>query len=272
MRGGGSRSSDTCSQSGCKGLGTPATEHASESVSNLKDATPAADTAGMELRHETVRVRLAIGRSAVLPAIVLGSIFGLVAARAGLPVAVACAVGAVGGPFSLLVHELGHVRAARRCAGVRSIVISLGWFGAATRLEGRYASAGEQARVAIAGPTASFTLAVSILLSMQALPLPLEGREIAIMLALFNVGVGVLNLIPASPLDGYKLIVALLWSRLGSEAAARRLLRRIGLALAAVEIPGAVLLTAEKPALGLFVILVAAAHFGQKRLLAHIHR
>jgi Zn-dependent protease len=226
----------------------------------------------MEVRDTTPKVRLVVGRSAVVPVTLLGLIFGLVAARAGLPPAVAFAVGALGGPLSLVVHELGHVRAARPCAGVRSVVISLGWFGAATRFEGRYASAGEQARVAIAGPTASFTLAVSILLSMRALPLPLEGREIAIMLALFNVGVGLLNLIPASPLDGYKLIVALFWSRLGSEAAARRLLRRVGLAILAVEIPGAVFLAAERPEIGLFVILVAAAHFGQKRLLARIHR
>jgi Zn-dependent protease len=226
----------------------------------------------MEVRDKTARVRLVIGRSAAGPAILLGLIFGVVAARSGLPIAAAFAVGAVGGPLSLIVHELGHVRAARRCTGVHSIVISLGWFGAATRLEGRYASAGEQARVAIAGPTASFTLAVSILLSMQIPPLPLAAREIAIMLALFNVAVGVLNLIPASPLDGYKLIVALFWSKLGSEAAARRLLGRVGLVLAAVEIPGVIVLTTQKPAVGLFVITIAAAHFAQKRLLAHIHR
>jgi Zn-dependent protease len=238
----------------------------------LKGKAPAADLRNMEARDKPVRVRLAIGRSAAAPAIVLGLIFGVVAARAGLPAAVACAVGAVGGPLSLIVHELGHVRAARRCASVRPVVISLGWFGAATRLEGRYTRAGEQARVAIAGPTASFTLAVSILLSMQALPLSVGGRELAIMLALFNVAVGVLNLIPASPLDGYKLIVALFWSMLGSEAAARRVLRRIGLTLAAVEIPGVVFLATEKPAVGLFVLAIAAAHFGQKRLLAHIHR
>jgi Zn-dependent protease len=102
--------------------------------------------------------------------------------------------------------------------------------------------------------------------------MPLAGREIAIMLALFNVAVGALNLIPASPLDGYKLIVALFWSMLGSEAAAKRLLRRVGLALVAVEIPGTVLLTAEKPVMGLLVITLAVGHFGQKRLLPQIHR
>lgn len=238
----------------------------------LKAAARAADTPNVEARDRTSRLQLVIGRSAVMPTIVLGLIFGVIAARAGIPIVAACAVGAIGGPFSLIVHELGHVRAARRCTSVRPVVISLGWFGAATRLEGHYASAGEQARVAIAGPTASFTLAVSILVSMRALPMPLVEREIAIMLALYNVAVGVLNLIPVSPLDGYKLLVALFWSMFGSEEAARRLIRRIGLALAVLEIPGAVFLTSEKPVLGLFVITLAAAHFGQKRLLAHIHR
>ena len=91
------------------------------------------------------------------------------------------------------------------------------------------------------------------------------------MLALFNVAVGVVNLVPVSPLDGYKLSLAFFWSRLGSEAAARRLLRRVAFALAAVEVPGAVVLAVEKPALGMIVILLAAGHFGQKRLLARIH-
>jgi Zn-dependent protease len=226
----------------------------------------------MEARRKPPRVRLTLGRDALGPTIVLGALFGVVAAYAGLSPAVACAVGALCGPLSLVVHELGHVQAARKCTGVHPVAVSLRWFGAATRLEGRYADAGEQARVAIAGPTASFTLAVSILMWLQVLPMPLAGREIAIMLALFNVAVGALNLIPASPLDGYKLIVALFWSILGSEAAAKRLLRRVGLALVAVEIPGTVLLTAEKPVMGLLVITLAVGHFGQKRLLPQIHR
>jgi Zn-dependent protease len=227
---------------------------------------------GMKALASTTRLRLALGREAAGPAIVLGLLFGLVAERTGVPSAAAFAVGAFGGPFSLFVHELGHVRAAHKCKSVRPVAVTLGWFGAATRLEGRYASAGEQARVAIAGPTASFTFGASMLLWLQVVPMPLSAKEITIMLALFNVAVGAMNLIPVSPLDGYKLVVAVFWSMLGSEAAARRLLRRVALALAAVEVPGAVLLTAEKPAIGLFVITIAAAHFGQRRLLAHIHR
>jgi Zn-dependent protease len=226
----------------------------------------------MRVSRNPAPLRLTIGRGAVGPTLVLGLLFGVVTAHAGLPSAVACAVGAVGGPLSLIVHELGHVRAARKCSSLRPVAVSLGWLGAATRLEGRYASAGEQARVAIAGPTASFTLAASILLWLQVLPMPLGLKEIAVMLAFFNVGVATLNLIPASPLDGYKLIVAFLWSRLGSEAAARPLLRRLALTLAAVEIPGAAILTAEKPLLGMLVVMLAVGHLGQKRLLAPIHR
>jgi Zn-dependent protease len=258
---------------------TRANEHPFRIVSSDRAATPslkrvpfAADAAGVEALCKPPGVRLALGRGAVGPTLVLGLLFGVVAARTGVSPAVAFAVGAFGGPFSLIVHELGHVRAAKRCTSVHRAAVSLGWFGAATRLEGRYASAGEQARVAIAGPTASFTFAASIMLWLQVLPMPLGAKEIAVMFAFFNVGVGGMNLIPVSPLDGYKLVVALFWSMLGSEAAARQLLRRVGLGLAAVEVPGTVFLTAEKPAMGLFVIMLAAGHFGQKRLLAHIHR
>jgi Zn-dependent protease len=225
----------------------------------------------MDIARIPAPVRLAIGRGAAGPVLVLGGLFALVAARAGLPIAVAAAVGAVGGPLSLIVHELGHARAARKCSGVRPVAVSLNWLGAALRLEGRYATAGEQARVAIAGPTASFALAAAVLFWLRALPMPLALKEIAAMLALFNVGVGAMNLIPASPLDGYKLVVAFFWSRLCTDAAARRLLRRLAVGLAAVEIPGAGILTVEKPALGMVVIMLAAGHFGQKRLLAHIH-
>jgi Zn-dependent protease len=222
--------------------------------------------------HGRTPVRLAVGRGAFGPALVLAALFALVAAHAGYPVAPAVAVGALGGVASLIVHELGHVRAARRCSEARPVAISVGWLGAATRLEGRYSTGGERLRVAVDGPIASFTLAVSLLAWADAVPGPLELRELAMMLALFNVAVGLLNLIPFAPLDGYNALVGVLWCLLGSEAAARRTLRRVGFLLATVEVPGAVALTVERPALGATVLAVAAACYGQKRLAARAAR
>jgi Zn-dependent protease len=230
----------------------------------------AADERGMEVlpTPTPAPVRLSIGRGAFGPVLLLGALFAWVGVRTGVPVAAAAALGAVGGTASLLVHELGHVHAARKPAGVRPVSVSLTWLGAATRLEGQYASGGEQARVAIAGPTASFAAAILLTLSLYLLPISLGLKALVLLLAFFNAAIGVLNLIPASPLDGYKLIVGLIWSRLGSEAAARRLVRRLAITVAALEVPGAAFLTVEKPLLGTAVIALAAAHFGHKLLAA----
>ncbi len=239
-----------------------------EVAGTVKGVSGAADVRGMELLPKPAPVRLSIGRGAFGPVLLLGALFAWVGARGGFPVATAAVLGAVGGTASLLVHELGHVRAARKPAGVRPVGVSLTWLGAATRLEGEYASGGEQARVAIAGPTASFAVALLLTLSLYVLPISLGLKALVLLLAFFNVAIGVLNLIPASPLDGYKLIVGLLWSRLGSEAAARRLVRRVALTVTALEVPGAAVLTVEKPLLGVAVIALTAGHFGQKVLAA----
>src|SRR6187200_1572184 len=93
-----------------------------------------------------------IGRGGFAPIALLAALFGLYGIRTGIPVTLAACLGALGGTASLLVHELGHVQAARRLPGIRTASVSLIWFGAATRLEGTYATGRDQAKVAIAGP------------------------------------------------------------------------------------------------------------------------
>ncbi len=126
-----------------------------------------------------------IGPGGLAPVVVLAGIFGAFGAWVGVPVAMAALVGGIGGTASLLVHELGHVRAARRSAGIRSAAVSLIWLGAATRLEGRYESGREQARVAIAGPRASFALAAALLAAVF-LPMPFAVKELVLVLVLLT--------------------------------------------------------------------------------------
>ena len=196
---------------------------------------------------------------------VLSGLFAAFAPAIGLPVGLAALLGAVGGTGSLLVHELGHVRAARRVDGIHSAAISLIWLGAATRFEGGYASGREQARVALGGPKASLTFALA-LAACCLTPAPFAVKEMLLAVALFNVLLGLVNLVPAYPLDGYKLVVGLLWSATGSEGKARRVVRRIAIGWAALEVPATMILLAEKPALGVLVIAVAACWLLQKRL------
>jgi Zn-dependent protease len=208
-------------------------------------------------------IPVTIGPGGLAPIFALGTLFAVISVQGGLPVATAIILGAVGGTASLIAHELGHVRAAQKLANLRPTGVSLIWLGAATRLEGAYGNGRDLARVAIAGPKVSFGVALS-LIPVLFLPIPVGLKDIVITLAALNVAIGVLSLIPASPLDGYKLIVGLLWSVLGSDAAARRLIRRLTSTWVAVEIVGSGVLLWEKPLLGTMVIAIGASLFGQK--------
>jgi Zn-dependent protease len=208
-------------------------------------------------------VPVTVGQGGLAPIFGLGLLFAAIGARGGLPIATATILGAIGGTASLIAHELGHARAARKLVGLRPTGISLIWLGAATRLEGKYASGRDQARVAIAGPRVSFGVALA-LIPVLFLPISPGLRDILITLAALNVAIAVLSLIPASPLDGYKLIVGLLWAALGSEARARRLIRRVAMSWVVVEVAGTAVLLWEKPLLGTMVAAIGASLFGQK--------
>jgi len=212
-----------------------------------------------------------IGRSALAPILFMSVMFTILGVKVGLPLVPSAIFGGVGGVVSLLFHELGHVRAATHVPSVRPTSVSLIWAGAATSLEGRYRSGGDQVRVAIAGPQASFAFAFS-LIAVCFLPAPLEVKEPLLLLALFNIALGVLNLFPAYPLDGYKVATGLLWSLTGSEGKARKILRRVGIGWAVVELPAALLLLVERPLLGSLVLGAALTLVAQKRLMPRLTR
>jgi Zn-dependent protease len=225
----------------------------------------------LELRtsNET-QIPISIGRGGYLPALLLGGIFAAAAGRLGVPVATAAVVGALGGAASLLFHEFGHVRAADDVAGIGGGAISLIWLGAATRFEGAYASGRAQARVAAGGPTASFFLAVCLACASQ-LTTSAHNSRLLLMLALFNGLLAVMNLVPVRPLDGHKLLTALLWAATGSQQEGSRILRRAGACWLALEVPAGLLLVTARPQIGLPVVLLGGSFFVQKRL-ARRHR
>jgi Zn-dependent protease len=180
--------------------------------------------------------------------------------------ATAALLGGVGGVLSLIVHELGHVSVARRLSGVRPAKITVISLGAATHLKGSYRSGRDQARMALGGPEASLAFALALSVPLL-LPAPVWLKLGALGLALLNVLIAILSLLPVHPLDGHKLIVGLVWWAVGSEDRARRIIRRVGMSLLAVDFAAVVLLLAEKPLLGTTVGALAAVAFAQKRLL-----
>jgi Zn-dependent protease len=133
---------------------------------------------------------------------------------------------------SVLVHELAHAAVAI-AHGLRVRGITLLLFGGVAHMEEEPPTARAEALVAAAGPLASFTIAATLWAARAA---GLVGAgvpgAIADYLMAINVAVGAFNLIPGFPLDGGRLLRALLWRWHGSLSRATYLAGRAGVACA----------------------------------------
>jgi Zn-dependent protease len=127
---------------------------------------------------------------------------------------------------SILLHELGHSWVARR-EGIEVDSITLWLFGGVSRLKGRFTSPGAEFRVAIAGPLVSIVLGVLFVLIAAARP-PSYIGGVAAWLGYINLILAVFNLLPASPLDGGRVLHAALWRAKGDFAWATRVASEIG--------------------------------------------
>jgi Zn-dependent protease len=119
---------------------------------------------------------------------------------------------------SLLSHEMGHALVARRL-GVGVEGITLWIFGGVARLGGDAATAGAEARIAIAGPVVSLVLAAAfglITFVIDGTGGPALAVAGALWLAFSNGMLLLFNLIPAYPLDGGRILRAWLWGRRGN--------------------------------------------------------
>ena len=134
---------------------------------------------------------------------------------------------------SLLAHELAHAAVARRQGhSVRGIVLWL--FGGMAQIEGDSPDAGSEFRMAAVGPLTSFVVAGVAAAGAWALSwlgvVPLVAASLA-WLAGINVLLGAFNLLPAYPLDGGRVLRAILWRRSGDRQRATLGAARTGRAL-----------------------------------------
>jgi Zn-dependent protease/predicted transcriptional regulator len=138
--------------------------------------------------------------------------------------------GMIGLFFSLVCHELSHSVVARRY-GLPIKGITLFIFGGVAEMEEEPASAKTEFLMAIAGPIASFALAVGfygLALAGRAQGLPEALTGVAEYLALINGILALFNLLPAFPLDGGRVFRAALWHWKGDLRWATRLASRVG--------------------------------------------
>jgi Zn-dependent protease/CBS domain-containing protein len=123
---------------------------------------------------------------------------------------IACAVGVF---FSIVFHEFSHSLVARRF-GIPIKGITLFIFGGVAEMEREPPSPKSEFLMAIAGPLASFLLAF-IFSRLEAMAVagawstPVIG--VFDTLAYINMVVAVFNLVPAFPLDGGRMLRAVLW-------------------------------------------------------------
>jgi Zn-dependent protease/CBS domain-containing protein len=111
----------------------------------------------------------------------------------------------------VLLHELGHsVVAMRYQIPVRSITLFI--FGGVSQIEGESHSASAEFWIAIAGPVVSGALAVAFALLRPALAAVGPLLALTTYLAYINGALAVFNLIPGFPLDGGRVLRAVLWS------------------------------------------------------------
>jgi Zn-dependent protease len=127
---------------------------------------------------------------------------------------------------AVLLHELAHSFMAKaRGLGVRSITLFI--FGGVSNLAGEAKKPSTEFLVAIVGPLTSFALAgLSVLVERAAID-P-RVTVVASYLVFVNTMLGLFNLVPGFPLDGGRVLRAILWTASGSMRRATELAAAVG--------------------------------------------
>lgn len=128
---------------------------------------------------------------------------------------------------SVLAHELAHAWVAlRNSIPVRSITLFI--FGGVAQIEQEPHTAGAEFRIAIAGPIMSLALA-GLFFVLYQVDQPVDYLAApSIYLARINLILGLFNMIPGFPLDGGRVLRAIVWRFTGSLRRATRIAATVG--------------------------------------------
>ena len=141
---------------------------------------------------------------------------------------------------SVLIHELAHSFVAKS-RGLKVTSITLFIFGGVSNISQEARSAGEEFIVAIVGPLSSLAMAAVFWgLDRTALASSPQGDGILSYLVYINVTLAVFNLIPGFPLDGGRVLRAILWGATNNMRRATSIAAGIGRAVGFLFVLGGI--------------------------------
>lgn len=135
--------------------------------------------------------------------------------------------------LTTLAHELAHALEARH-RGIEVAGITLFLFGGVTEMHAHGQSARDELAIAVVGPYVSLVCGAALgavaYLAPDLLPASIATpvAEVAGLLGWWNVLIAAFNLVPGAPLDGGRVLRALLWMLLGDRLRALRASVRAG--------------------------------------------
>src|SRR6476661_2723414 len=172
---------------------------------------------------------------------------------------------------AIVLHELGHAIVARR-NGIEITSINLWMFGGMANLRSDPGTPGAEFRVAAAGPFVTLVIVVATFiagfaifgssqfqdaLSLQTRANPAGGAVVLGWFGYVNAFVLVVNLLPALPLDGGRILRALVWWRTGDRNRATRAAARMGRGFAALVAALGLYIVVRGSLLGLWFVAIA---------------
>jgi Zn-dependent protease len=148
---------------------------------------------------------------------------------------------------SAAAHDLGHAVMSRR-RGVPVDGVAVSFFGGSSPFDRSADDPRDEVMIAAAGPlvsliAGSFLCAGSLALGAIGGPALTAVGVFGLMLGGLNFVLGLLNLLPAYPLDGGRLFRALIWARTGDQRRGTRLVARSGALLGLLLLAAGVLVT-----------------------------
>jgi Zn-dependent protease len=158
-------------------------------------------------------------------------------------------IGSLGFMVAVIAHELAHGVAARR-DGADTDVLVVQFIGSPATVDVIARSPRAEAIVAVAGPLASFAIGAGLVVGAYVLAIAGTAigpvADVLLIVGVLNLMLAVVSMVPAFPLDGARLVRAIVWARSGSPKTgtraagvvgrwAGRVLLVIGLALLLVD-------------------------------------